>query len=95
MTVPCHTCFLHQRTGGVCPAARETYQEDRSAELVDAVVHDAENATTLLQLISADAVKELAVQAKKSRNALGPASLDTLPDSPHKEAIHVFPSRTD
>jgi hypothetical protein len=96
MAGPCRDCFLYERTGGVCPAARDSYEEDRSAALMEAILTDPARTPAMLDLIQADAERLREEQVvPHEQKALGPALQDLNINPSHKEATDGVPSRAD
>lgn len=97
---PCEGCFLYERSGGVCPPARETYGvEDAAAaeRLRAAVRQDAESAESLAVLAGSDAERGAAVGALSPSELLGlPAApaADSVANHTRKEMHHVVVSRS-
>jgi hypothetical protein len=91
----CLGCFLHERTGGVCPAARDLEAERRAEELRVAVRQDARTILSLSDLVCRDAERH---RSTHTLPAVPLAELTPATDQPtnsdsRKEAAYVHAAR--
>lgn len=102
---PCHhlACFLYERTGGVCPTARDAYGLHNSAEAERraerfrvAITQDAQSTVGLNELIALDAARQSVgseLVASRRLALLSPGAPSVSQDS-RREKVHASISRT-
>jgi len=82
----CAGCFLNERTGGVCPMAREAYGLE---SMRAALRNDPKGAPVLVELVRRDAV----AKAMAPGRALLPATNQTVSLEPEKEVCRAYVAR--
>jgi hypothetical protein len=94
-------CFLYERTGSTCPAARPPGYDPAAAErriekLSQAIKADSEHVVGLRELIALDAERQGVGSelAASQRLALQNPAAPFVPQDSRKEKVHVATSRT-